>query len=648
MTDAQKQQMVQGVSGLLDKTQQGMRQTVNRMRYAKGNTGLSVKPAKLGQNKKVVERAVFNPASGKMEKRYLTESGNEYDVRAFADSEQRHTDFMNRSVDEELQEAYSERDRLGAEIEELGNYYERGNPVAVPGSVSVRALRMRNDSDIAALQTAYNKTLERITTLEAERDDNGGTQFWRGFTDAGTSDTWLMGLPSLQDNGQLLRAKRKLERGEELTRSERAMLDATVMAADASARYGKNRGKMYEYGQMAMHSLPFMLQFIGTGGGLGLAMKAGKSAGDVAAGLTANALGKWMLKQTGRALGSVGGAVAEGALMANTIGAAGTAGDIIRRYVGDATVDENGAYIFEGGKSLPRSVYEGEVASSLEYGSEVLGGPIDKVLGKVAGRMGLSKLTGLYERVSSNTVGRAALKVLEKMQVHSLPGEILEEEAGMFGKAALGVDNNFSIDPNSKDFKQSLFNLENHLDVVFGIGLSMGLTGAAVTTGVGGVYGIGKVSDMVAYRRTKHAVDKADALASFRLTKDRWEELREKIDGTPNTDFKELGVQIATDESLDTEEKKAALEYMGQLVRLRGFNLGMESKARQNVQDKAAGNPSGVKDNAEEDAANAKYSAGYDANLDARMDIATGLRLSPDDTMLQAAWDGVIQRIEEP
>ena len=417
--------------------------------------------------------------------------------------------------------------------------------------------------------------------------------------------------------------------------------------ADASARYGKNRGKMYEYGQMAMHSLPFMLQFIGTGGGLGLAMKAGKSAGDVAAGLTANALGKWMLKQTGRALGSVGGAVAEGALMANTIGAAGTAGDIIRRYVGDATVDKNGAYIFEGGKSLPRSVYEGEVASSLEYGSEVLGGPIDKVLGKVAGRMGLSKLTGLYERVSSNTVGRAALKVLEKMQVHSLPGEILEEEAGMFGKAALGVDNNFSIDPNSKDFKQSLFNLENHLDVVFGIGLSMGLTGAAVTTGVGGVYGIGKVSDMVAYRRTKHAVDKADALASFRLTKDRWEELREKIDGTPNTDFKELGVQIATDESLDTEEKKAALEYMGQLVRLRGFNLGMESKARQNVQDKAAGNPSGVKDNAEEDAANAKYSAGYDANLDARMDIATGLRLSPDDTMLQAAWDGVIQRIED-
>ena len=647
MTDAQKQQMVQGVSGLLDKTQQGMRQTTNRMRYAKGNTGLSVKPAKLGQNKKVVERAVFNPASGKMEKRYLTESGNEYDVRAFADSEQRHTDFMNRSVDEELQEAYSERDRLGAEIEELGNYYERGNPVAVPGSVSVRALRMRNDSDIAALQTAYNKTLERITTLEAERDDNGGTQFWRGFTDAGTSDTWLMGLPSLQDNGQLLRAKRKLERGEELTRSERAMLDATVMAADASARYGKNRGKMYEYGQMAMHSLPFMLQFIGTGGGLGLAMKAGKSAGDVAAGLTANALGKWILKQTGRALGAVGGAVAEGALMANTIGAAGTAGDIIRRYVGDATVDENGANIFEGGKSLPRSVYEGEVASSLEYGSEVLGGPIDKVLGKVAGRMGLSKLTGLYERVSSNTVGRAALKVLEKMQVHSLPGEILEEEAGMFGKAALGVDNNFSIDPKSNDFKQSLFNLENHLDVVFGIGLSMGLTGAAVTTGVGGVYGIGKVSDMVAYRRTKHAVDKADALASFRLTKDRWEELREKIDGTPNTDFKELGVQIATDESLDTEEKKAALEYMGQLVRLRGFNLGMESKARQNVQDKAAGNPSGVKDNAEEDAANAKYSAGYDANLDARMDIATGLRLSPDDTMSQAAWDGVIQRIED-
>ena len=97
---------------------------------------------------------------------------------------------MNRSVDEELQEAYSERDRLWAEIEELGNYYERGNPVAVPGSVRVRALRMRNDSDIAALQTAYNKTLERITTLEAERDDNGGTQFWRGFTDAGTSDTW--------------------------------------------------------------------------------------------------------------------------------------------------------------------------------------------------------------------------------------------------------------------------------------------------------------------------------------------------------------------------------------------------------------------------------------------------------------------------
>ena len=62
-----------------------------------------------------------------MQSSYITESGNEFDNRAFADVEQNAVDDYKRSltVDGQLQDAYAERERLNEEVrkrmEEIDN-----------------------------------------------------------------------------------------------------------------------------------------------------------------------------------------------------------------------------------------------------------------------------------------------------------------------------------------------------------------------------------------------------------------------------------------------------------------------------------------------------------------------------------------------
>ena len=98
MTEAERQNMLNGISGMVAQSKAGLQRTKNRMNYAKANTGLRVPGVTLGvkgggvhlgQNSKVVEtKPQYNAESGKVERSYLTESGNEYNERGGADLEQ--------------------------------------------------------------------------------------------------------------------------------------------------------------------------------------------------------------------------------------------------------------------------------------------------------------------------------------------------------------------------------------------------------------------------------------------------------------------------------------------------------------------------------------------------------------------------------
>ena len=98
LTPAERQAMIDQVQQMQYQTNASLQRTKNRMDFAKANTGLNVphvtlgdknSGVKLGQNSKVVaKKPHLNPKSGKMERTYITESGNEYADRANADLEQ--------------------------------------------------------------------------------------------------------------------------------------------------------------------------------------------------------------------------------------------------------------------------------------------------------------------------------------------------------------------------------------------------------------------------------------------------------------------------------------------------------------------------------------------------------------------------------
>ena len=175
-----------------------------RQKHAqKTNYGLTPPQVKLGENSKVVETDPhFNLDTGKMESTYITEQGNEYGSRAGADIEQNAVDIAKhmQTLPGQLQDAYAERERLQAEIEAetqrigYGQSPERSFAPQVPGSIPRQSAERLSNDRLQTLYAAQRQNEERITALEAERDDDGGTQFWRGFLDAAKNpSTWTFG-----------------------------------------------------------------------------------------------------------------------------------------------------------------------------------------------------------------------------------------------------------------------------------------------------------------------------------------------------------------------------------------------------------------------------------------------------------------------
>ena len=130
LTEAERQNMLNGISGMVAQSKAGLQRAKNRMDYAKANAGLRVPGVTLGvkrggvhlgQNSKVVEtKPQYNAESGKFERSYITESGNEYKERGGADLEQNAIDEAR--FQSEQQEAYllREKQRIEQEMNQRG------------------------------------------------------------------------------------------------------------------------------------------------------------------------------------------------------------------------------------------------------------------------------------------------------------------------------------------------------------------------------------------------------------------------------------------------------------------------------------------------------------------------------------------------
>lgn len=666
LTEADKRKYASNVGNILAQADASTQRFNRQMEYQKANSGLQVKPVKLGANRHVVKRKPrFNPGTGKMQSSYITESGNEFDNRAFADVEQNAVDDYKRSltVDGQLQDAYAERERLNEEVrkrmEEIDNKPNQGfadfmrmsaaasTPGAGPaGEYDAVDAKYTNDPIYTQLMAALRHNKSAITTLEDKKSGKINS-FWHTLaTTAANGYTFNDGMGEMKDVTAQTQAmkhldsiNKKLAKGEELTKEEKAskaVLDNMAVNNAIQGQYGGQYGAWSRAGGMMANSLDFMKDLALNPGAEGMAKgiykkvanigakQLAKATGDAAGKAIAKKLARGTLKATGVLVGSH----LTGAMVSNTTGIGHTAGTFGQLAAGDVTKDEDGNYKIENQDSVLGAFVEAERQQARENGSEMFGAfipGIGKVLGKSAGelagkiipesalnaaekagaavynKMGLSKISNALTQVGKKDWYQAYNKMLRAGGYQGLPGEALEEYEGSLFDALTG---------HADDAYNDLTNTQNHVDIWLGCATMGALLGAVPMT----IQGFHTSQ----YYRYKHKTDTADKVASFRMTPEKWEPLREQIDATDNEHMADFVTNnILGSQDMPVQEKKAALDYVRNLSKMRGYNLAQANNADDSDKDEDIEN------------LNTSYSDGYDttdpeemSNAKAKLDVA--------------------------
>ena len=666
LTEADKRKYASNVGNILAQADASTQRFNNQMEYQKANSGLQVKPVKLGENRHVVKRKPrFNPGTGKMQSSYITESGNEFDNRAFADVEQNAVDDYKRSltVDGQLQDAYAERERLNEEVrkrmEEIDNKPNQGfadfmrmsaaasTPGAGPaGEYDAVDAKYTNDPIYTQLMAALRHNKSAITTLEDKKSGKINS-FWHTLaTTAANGYTFNDGMGEMKDVTAQTQAmkhldsiNKKLAKGEELTKEEKAskaVLDNMAVNNAIQGQYGGQYGAWSRAGGMIANSLDFMKDLALNPGAEGMAKgiykkvanigakQLAKATGDAAGKAIAKKLARGTLKATGVLVGSH----LTGAMVSNATGIGHTAGTFGQLAAGDVTKDEDGNYKIENQDSVLGAFVEAERQQARENGSEMFGAfipGIGKVLGKSAGelagkiipesalnaaekagaavynKMGLSKISNALTQVGKKDWYQAYNKMLRAGGYQGLPGEALEEYEGSLFDALTG---------HADDAYNDLTNTQNHVDIWLGCATMGALLGAVPMT----IQGFHTSQ----YYRYKHKTDTADKVASFRMTPEKWEPLREQIDATDNEHMADFVTNnILGSQDMPVQEKKAALDYVRNLSKMRGYNLAQANNADDSDKDEDIEN------------LNTSYSDGYDttdpeemSNAKAKLDVA--------------------------
>ena len=411
------------------------------------------------------------------------------------------------------------------------------------------------DEDYKNLSTALEQAKKSEKVSDNARDARtGDSGFWRGVVDGLTdANAWTMGVLDIQGMMPMMRLKRKLDNGEQLTDTEQALAQQMANNTAISEEYADKQGSWYNVGNIASQSLPFMLQFAMTGGGFGTLTRAGTKLGaDAARKFTQNALLRNIIKYTGTAVGDIAGA----AVMANTVGAANTVNDIFDRYRGTLIQTGDGRYQFAGGKGLGQSIYEGATAQTIEFYTEKLGAhlAITKQASKALGKMGLSKLSTAMSKLGGN-------KTLSVLGMQDYPSEVLEEEANIILNASFVGDNKF----------KDLWDSKQQTDLALGMLFSVGGMQAGTTAVSGAYYG-------AQYQRMKHAMNKWQVRGSGVFNDNaEWARIQNSLDNADNQHIADAVNSILDNGKYTESQKRAIAGYASALVKMRGYNSALMS-----------------------------------------------------------------------
>ncbi len=376
-----------------------------------------------------------------------------------------------------LQEAEGRRERIAGAKEELSQELDRqlsegesrpwkaiaakaafgASTGLVGAAAALLTSRYALDPEYKTLHTAERDANKEVQTARNMRDfarmeEEGGAanrfkEFGRGVTDTLGSDSfWTWGLTDLDAALAKNGVKERAEAGAPLSAADYMLMEASYNNDQTQSVAEAVTPSFYDFGVIGTESLPFMVEFLATGGianfmqmgakaGIrlatrGLSQAAIRSAARdalstaarngikltnreaVAAGLknlASRSLGSKAVYYTGTALTDFG----IGLGYANTTGAARTGADILNRHMGsvqrlddgsyafghfEPTLDEAGnpvsdsegnpvAHFVQGGDSWGKAIWKAELANALEYYTEMLGvhmssGVINSAIGR--------------------------------------------------------------------------------------------------------------------------------------------------------------------------------------------------------------------------------------------------------------------------
>lgn len=661
LTEADKHKYASNVDNILAQADASTQRFNNQMEYQKANSGLQVKPVKLGANHHVVKRKPrFNPETGKMQSSYITESGNEFDNRAFADVEQNAVDearfqreqkeaYLHQQRNLLMQEKKNIEEGINKEVEDENNTitgflknefalvdpHERkkwGNDKL--NSVNARLAKINDaiaNMNEAKKGIASDKWIDDSSNWAAKRGKQllgFGAGAWRGLVQAvGSTSTWDMGKSDLFNNLATYKAVKHAEKSgfDNLTQDEKDLLNTIAYTNAVNAESAEHIGRGYKAGQVTGESLPFMAEMI-----LNPSSSIGVGAQKALTRYAINKFGKEALKKAAkkyvaakvgaRVLGDAAGSM----LMSATTGQGRVTADALNRLTGDAkySVDEAGRIKYDGQENQEDGAMTAYLkafgAQTIENHSEMLGeyfAPVLGLAGKAVtnaanktklGKVTLDNVNKFIDGIGATNTGKFLTGLEKSAKWNGTIGEYAEEVAGNIENALIVGDN--TLDTN-KD--TGVFNLDQNIDTFLGVGLMGGFFAGAKTLSYRGP----KRQALNEMSEAGKAID--SALSGNHQWQEQWGKWRNTLLVGTDEEKKSTLREVMDNKELPMNFRMGVLNFVKAAQKYEGLSRAQESKIQDGEQDPDAA------------AYDRSYDEGYDttdpeemSNAKAKLDVA--------------------------
>ena len=478
-----------------------------------------------------------------------------------------------KQFDNKLADAYARKKEIEAAIAE--DHRLHGNPLLSYGaSIGGSNGRTAEQNDYSnKLATSLALVNQQIGALEAVKQyptSSWGEDALKALDNtAFTAKTWDFGLTDFATMGQMERIKTKMDNNIPLSGSDKMLLKSKLGADAAAALEDDKMGNIYRWTKIAGQSLPFMADFVLTGGYGGITKTISRGALNYAARRGMGKVSAAILKNTGIVAGDVIGSYA----MAGTEQALKTGADIMQRHLGNlyqdekgdykfGTFDENGNLLHEGGESMGTALYKGLTSAMVEnYTEKLFGHNYGIKKGAIAAmeKHGMNGTAQFFKNIGKSGWYTNSKKWMEKFGINGFGEEVMEEEIGIPLHALLDGDNKFS----------DLGDAKQQLDIIGGMAISVGSMYAigAGSRPVKGIY------NRAQYYRFRNKVNVADSDAQ-NLLGDNWADIKDKIDNATNEQMGSVLAGILRQRDTMTKEQiNAAVNYGVNLMKMRGYNI---------------------------------------------------------------------------